>query len=404
MLGRGIGVIIVLAAGAAVAGDAPPLKVFILAGQSNMQGHAQVRTFPHLAMDPETLPLFNRMQDAEGAAHVCQRAWISSVGSSDQEQTGRLTAGFGAANAGPKIGPEFTFGLTVEQLVDGPVLIIKTAWGGKSLHTDFRPPSAGPFSFSEAQLEAISRRGKDLAVIQAEKRQATGRFYRLMIDHVRNVLADLPRVVPDAAVEGGYELSGFVWFQGWNDMVDSSVYPERDLPGGYDAYTDTLACLIRDVRKDLAAAELPCVIGVLGVGGPVSEYGPERQRYARVHANFREAMAAVALLPEFAGTVTAVRTEKFWDSELAGAKAKEDQVRRLARQAAAAERLSVDRERQLFQRLRTDRLTPRERRLVETGVSNLEFHYLGSAKILGQIGQAFAEAVVALPRGQRSGE
>ena len=44
---------------------------------------------------------------------------------------------------GGKIGPEFTFGLTMDRALDEPVLIIKTAWGGKSLYYDFRPPSAG---------------------------------------------------------------------------------------------------------------------------------------------------------------------------------------------------------------------------------------------------------------------
>ena len=39
----------------------------------------------------------------------------------------------------------------------------------------------------------------------------------------------------------------------------------------YDAYSDVMAHFIRDVRKDLQAPELPFVIGVLGVGGPVEE-------------------------------------------------------------------------------------------------------------------------------------
>lgn len=43
------------------------------------------------------------------------------------------------------IGPEFTFGLTLRKHLNEPVLIIKTSWGGRSLHTDFRSPSGGPF-------------------------------------------------------------------------------------------------------------------------------------------------------------------------------------------------------------------------------------------------------------------
>ncbi|MCU0702624.1 MAG: hypothetical protein MUF18_01380 [Fimbriiglobus sp.] len=42
---------------AATASAAKPLKVFILAGQSNVQGHASVTTFNSLADDPKTAPL-----------------------------------------------------------------------------------------------------------------------------------------------------------------------------------------------------------------------------------------------------------------------------------------------------------------------------------------------------------
>ena len=35
----------------------------------------------------------------------------------------------------------------------------------------------------------------------------------------------------------------------------------------------------------------------------------------------------------------------------------------------------------------------RQRKILADGASNAEFHYLGSAKILGQIGKAFAEAL-----------
>ncbi len=43
-----------------------PLKVFILAGQSNMQGHARISTFESLADDPKTAPLLKEMLGANG--------------------------------------------------------------------------------------------------------------------------------------------------------------------------------------------------------------------------------------------------------------------------------------------------------------------------------------------------
>src|SRR5436189_4002582 len=80
---------------------AKPLQIFILAGQSNMQGHAKVSTFEHIGMDPATRPMLDEMQDADGRPKVCERVWISSIGCADAEQTGKLTAGFGASQNGP---------------------------------------------------------------------------------------------------------------------------------------------------------------------------------------------------------------------------------------------------------------------------------------------------------------
>ncbi len=134
------------------------LKVFILAGQSNMEGHAKVETFDYIGDDPATAPLLKMMRAADGKASLCDGAWISyftGSGTNNGEGFGKLTAGYGSrsnpAKDGGKIGPEFTFGLTMDEALAEPVLIIKTAWGGKSLHTDFRPPSAGPYQLNDYQ-------------------------------------------------------------------------------------------------------------------------------------------------------------------------------------------------------------------------------------------------------------
>lgn len=70
--------------------EADPLRVFILAGQSNMQGHSQVRTFEHIGMDPATKSLLAEMQNADGSPKVCDRVWISSIGCAEAEQAGKL--------------------------------------------------------------------------------------------------------------------------------------------------------------------------------------------------------------------------------------------------------------------------------------------------------------------------
>ena len=378
---------------------ATPLQVFILAGQSNMQGHAKITTIEHIGMDPATKPLLDLMTGADGKPKTCERVWISSIGCAGDdttEQTGKLSAGYGATKE--KIGPEFSFGLTMEKLTDAPILLIKTSWGGKSINTDFRPPSAGPYVFNETQLAQLQKQGKDLAAIKAAKEKETGVYYRLMIEHVKKVLGDLKRVVPDYNASQGYELAGFAWFQGWNDMVDQGTYPTRDKPGGYDAYSIVMAHFIRDVRKDLNTPKLPFVIGVMGVGGPTSEYGPTEQRYKATHQNFRDAMAAPASLPEFKGNVAAIRTEQYWDRELKVARTKENEAKDKAKKLAKEQKLKPAEERALTEKMRAESLTERERLVLEKGVSNAEFHYLGSAKILGGIGKGLAEAMAELRR------
>jgi len=376
--------------------QAKPLQIFILAGQSNMQGHAKVSTFEHIGMDPATKPMLDEMVGADGKPKVCERVWISSLGSADEVRTGKLTAGFGASQNGPKIGPEFTFGLYMQKFTDAPILIIKTAWGGKSLNTDFRPPSAGPYVFNDTQLAQFHKQGKDIAAIKAAKEKETGVYYRLMVDHVKSVLADIKRVVPSYDAAQGYELAGFAWFQGWNDMVDSGTYPNRDKPGGYDAYSTAMAHFIRDVRKDLNTPKLPFVIGVMGVGGPTALYGPDQQRYKATHDNFRAAMAAPASLPEFKGNVATVLAEKYWDSELSKSKAKDDNIKDKAKKLAREGKLKPAEGKALVDKLRVEVLTERERLVLEKGISNFEFHYLGSAKILGGVGKGLAEAMATL--------
>jgi hypothetical protein len=86
-----------------------PLKVYILAGQSNMQGHASLSTFDAMADDPKTAPLLKEMRGPDGKPRVCDNVWISSIGclgdayADMTEAKGRLTTGFGAPD--DKIGP-----------------------------------------------------------------------------------------------------------------------------------------------------------------------------------------------------------------------------------------------------------------------------------------------------------
>jgi len=310
------------------AAEAKPLKVYILAGQSNMEGQARVETFDYIGDDPATAPLLKEMRGPDGKPRVCDKVWISYFTGWETlgEGFGKLTAGYGArsnpAEDGGKIGPEFTFGITMEKATSVPILIIKTAWGGKSLHTDFRPPSAGPYKLNSFQKKLYyGPKGHgvpaDIDKWKADKAEATGKYYRLMIDHVKEVLADPKRVCPAYDPKQGYEIAGFVWFQGWNDMCDGHTYPDNHKPGAYAEYSRLMAHFIRDVRKDLSAPNMPFVIGVIGVDGDKAKGGI---------ANLRPAMAAPAAMAEFKGNVATVETALFWDDEMEALMPKKEQI------------------------------------------------------------------------------
>ena len=396
-----------LICGHAIAAEKKPLKVFILAGQSNMEGPANVSTFDYIGDDPTTAPMLKMMRGADGKPRVCDGAWISYLtGDKNFVLSGKLTAGYGSlwgldpTKPGDKIGPEFTFGLTMDAALAEPVLIIKAAWGGKSLHTDFRPPSAGAYELNDYQKKLYygpPGHGvpKDMDAWLAEKKKDTGRFYRLMIEHVRAVLADPKRVVPDYDAAQGYELAGFVWLQGFNDMVDGHVYPAHGKPGHFDQYSEWLAHFIRDVRRDVGAPKMPFVIGVMGVGGPGADKDTQE---------FRKAIAAPAALPEFKGNMIAVETAPFWSEELGAIDKKREKVSQMSyylnskhKDHANADGKMTDAEkREYLKKFEAEVISPAEAAVWKRGASNAGYHYLGCAKTFALMGKAFAEATLTM--------
>ncbi len=244
----------------------------------------------------------------------------------------------------------------------------------------------------------------------ANMEKAQHHYYRLMVEHVNTVLADPGRYHPAYDEDAGYEIAGFVWFQGWNDMCDSGTYPNRAEPGGYDLYTELLAGFIRDVRKEFKTPKMPFVIGVIGVdGNSANDY----------IKNLRPAMAAPASMPEFKGNVAAVHTAEFWDEEISDLEARgtlRNRAKYNAKNRAKwpeidkklaplfAELQEADKNRaenrakigQLKEQIYEVMYTPEERHLMEIGRSNGSYHYLGSAKIYSRIGEAFAKALITL--------
>ena len=373
-----------------VVASAAPMKVFILVGPSHTEGQARVGTSDGIGDGAATAPVLKRMQGPDGVPAVGEGVWITyHTGSGDRngEGFGKLTTGYGSrqdpTKDGGKIGPEYTFGLAMDRVFPEPVLLIKAAWGGKSLNYDFRSPSAGPYPRTPSDIEK-----------NRNTLENSGHYYRLMAAHVKQVLANPGRVCPAYDPKEGYEIAGFIWLQGFNDMVDGNFYPKqpKGAPGNrFAKYSELMAAFIRDVRREFGAPKMPFVIGVMGVGG--KEPGDD-------NLAFREAMAAPADLPEFKGNVTAVRTAPFWDEQLGAIQAKKEKVRQMAyelrnkgkRSANADGKMTEEQQREFLKDYEAKLITPAEAAQLKRGASNAGYHYLGCAKTFALMGEAFAEA------------
>ena len=210
------------------------------------------------------------------------------------------------------------------------------------------------------------------------------------IGFIKKVLNDIDRVVPGYDEKQGYELAGFVWFQGFNDYVDGGVYPEQDQPGGYDLYANLLGHFIRDVRKDLSAPKLPFVIGVMGIDGMRGDTNAPMM-------HFREAQRKPVALDEFKGNVFAVETAPFWDDDLEKLQERMDRLNdELDAKFNKSPEMSDDAKERSREKAIEQQFKPKELKRLRTGVSNGGYHYLGAAKIMAPIGKAFAEALLGI--------
>ena len=188
-----------------------PLRVFVLVGQSNMVGHGVIT-----AIDDDTgceknatlqwlvdnVPSYSMLQDNKTGTWTARKDVLMACNRRDDllpimSNYGNLRAGLCGGDQGQfQIGPELSLGHSLGAGLNrhkgDKILLIKIAWGGKSLAEDFRPPSSGG---------------------------TVGPYYESMIDNVKATLSNITGYFPNEAGRP-VKLSGLAWHQGWNDGCD----------------------------------------------------------------------------------------------------------------------------------------------------------------------------------------
>ena len=258
---------------------ADTVQVYILAGQSNMEGQGVVDMdhpkyynggkgiLNRVMTNSKNAAQYRHLKDAKGDWTVRDDVFVR-FRNRQGVMAGGLTIGFtgyGSDESRHHIGPELQIGHQLGDAVDSPVLLIKTAWGGKSLYKDFRPPSAGG---------------------------EVGEYYKKMHAEVKEALENIGSEFPSLSGRP-VEIAGFIWFQGWNDMFNKDALAE---------YEGNLTHLIKDVRKEYKEPNLPVVIGELGNGGP---------KAGKNMLAIRAAQKAAAERKELGGNVKFVSTTAF---------------------------------------------------------------------------------------------
>jgi alpha-galactosidase len=237
-----------IATGGAASADVlrkPKLRIYILAGQSNMEGKGHIRHITWLKenAEPEERKLFDRIH-RNGKFLDVKRVHIRYKG-----RIGPLNVGWGTNRE--LIGPEYAFGLTMAEASAGDILLLKVSEGGKTLKTEFLPPNSG----------------------------GPGRLYSEIVDMVKDATGGLKRYVPSYGGQG-YRIEGLVWFQGFNDNIDRDQKAE-----GFKSYAERLDNLLKDLRSDLEAPDMKMVIGQLGFNKSPSPFNKAQKSVADLKRN-----------------------------------------------------------------------------------------------------------------------
>lgn len=332
------------------------VRVFILAGQSNMQGKVQLKLLDHQIKDPKTADLFAYLHK-DGQYIVRKDVLIDYLG-----KRGGLSPKLDYERS-KRYGVEVAFGHKIGDHFDEPVLLIKTAWGGKSIARDFCPPSKMPNEAEFKQMAAEAKANYEEALKNHEQKIKDGKksrepkpaptveqlkeqygfYYREMMTLVKDNLAEMGDRFPSLAGRK-YQLDGFVWHQGWNDQ-----YGGKEL-----AYETNMEAFINDVRKELKSPKLPFVIGVMGQNGSNEAKG--------AMLTIQKAQLAQQDKPAFKGNVKSVRTDIMID------KAAEELYPTWSKNVEQWEKTGSDR----------------------------GYHYLGSAIWHHRMGAGFADAMLEL--------
>ncbi len=279
---------------------AKPVKVFIMMGQSNMVGMGEIDGTANGTLETicKRKNEFPNLVDSTGAwtvrNDVMYEGVIAAIGH------GPLKPGI----QGTTLGPEMGFGHVMGYYYDEPVLLIKSSQGGRSLGWDFLPPGSQRYTVNGTTYAGYKDStaswpaGTEPPPLQPGAWYG-GKQYDDCVAAVHDVLNNFGTKYP-AYKNQGYQIAGFVWWQGWNDGLSyTTAWANR--------YEVNLVNFIKALRNEFKVPNASFVVGVAGFDG----WNMMGNRLTVANAQLAVS-GEKGKYPEFAGNVKTAETRGYW--------------------------------------------------------------------------------------------
>jgi len=267
-----------------------PVKVFILLGQSNMIGYGEIsgNTEGYLDYTVQHKKRFTHLMDNQGnwtqRKNVRNLFFMNGVQHNDPLKVG----------SAQRFGVEMQFGSILGELYDGPILLLKTCIGNRSMGWDLLPPTATErYEYGDKTYAAYRDRTSswDIGTEPVPGQWYAGKQYDIDFNSIKHVLSNIKSYYDGAQ---SYEIAGFVFWQGHKDGLNR---------GHAAQYETNFVQYIQSLRNDLKAPEAKFVCATVAHEGYDMKGSPLTIANAQLAINDNE---------EFEGNAKTVDVRSSW--------------------------------------------------------------------------------------------
>jgi hypothetical protein len=273
-----------------------PVKVYILMGQSNMLGEGKVHGNKDGTLEyaVQTKGLYPYLIDDEKKWVTSDRVRNVRVMNFRGNKMHVYNNEFMNPDRSDTIGPEIGIGSMLEEKQDGPILLLKSCIGNRSLGWDLLPPGSARYNYKEKTYAGYKDCPASWDKGQPKPEPSVdwyaGKQYDTDTVNSKSVLDELDKFYPNAT---NYEIAGFFWWQGDKDRYDEAYA---------SMYERNLVRLIQQLRTEFNAPKAKFVLATLGQTDIKKAEGSEKM--------ILDAMLAVdgnsGQYPDFVGNVSTV--------------------------------------------------------------------------------------------------